>query len=313
MRRAVIYNMHAGRRGASDASVRESLEELQRLDTYAFWETAGPHDARRLGRRAAQEKMDRVIVAGGDGTVGQVVHGIVEAGGETAVGILPIGTGNDLARSLGLAALPLPDLVKRAHEGRPVPIDVVKFERSGEAAYFVNAASGGFGGRVAADVRPHDKERWGGYAYWLTAVAQLVRLEAFDARIVVDGTAHKHTIYGVEIANGCYVGGGFCVAPGAVLDDGLINVTVIPQMARGELLLAGLAFAMSRDLDRSHLHAYQGKRIEVITQPQMLYSIDGEPKEAATGRFEVLEKKLRVIAGPAPKLSSQGVPGEAGP
>ena len=119
MRRAVIYNTRAGRLGASDASVRESLKALLDPDTYDFWETAGPADARNLGARAVREGMDRVIVAGGDGTIGQVVHGIVEADGELAVGIVPVGTGNDLARSLGLAGQPYSDLITLADKGQP--------------------------------------------------------------------------------------------------------------------------------------------------------------------------------------------------
>jgi len=85
-------------------------------------------------------------------------------------------------------------------------------------------ANGGFGGRVAADLRVDDKQRWGAMAYWMTSVLELTQLTPFDLEIVLDGQRHAcGEALGLAIANGRFVGGGFPIAPNATLDDGLLD------------------------------------------------------------------------------------------
>ena len=142
-----------------------SLEHVRRL------ETEGPGHARDLARAAA-DRGDRLVVAGGDGTVHEVVNGMLESERRDSVlALLPLGTGNDLARGLGIpldveAALPI------ASRGAGLPLDVLRATLDGAVRHAVNALTGGFSGR-AAEAGAQAKERWGPLAYARGAVEVL--------------------------------------------------------------------------------------------------------------------------------------------
>lgn len=260
----------------------------------------------QLVRQTVEEGFDRLIVAGGDGTLSQVTNALAPdfAGAELAV--LPLGTGNDLARALGIPLDDLESAGRIALGGRARPIDVVRVHAaSNEATYFLNVASGGFGGKVASDIQPGDKNRWGPFAYWLTAATELAALETYRVRAELDEITLELDLYGLGIANGRYVGGGFPIAPLAILDDGLLDVTTIPAIPTSELLLAGLNFTLGGKLSDGLVGSYRTKILTVHATPQMPFSVDGEPLRAIHGRFEVVSRALMIVPGQRPEALSR--------
>lgn len=297
MKTRMIYNAHSG--------MADHIKDfLALLDTDRRCELCAarhPEDVRRIAREAADDGIDRLIVAGGDGTIHQAVNGLAPEFGTIELAILPFGTGNDLARSLGLLAEDMALLSQRIFEAPSHAIDVGRISSGGSQLHFINVANGGIGGRVAIDIAQEDKRRWGAMAYWLSSVTRLIDMQVFDIELQIDDSHIViESAYGVAVANGRFVGGGFAIAPTARLDDGLLDITVIPAMPTVELMAAGLNFTLGRNTPADPIRSYYGRRIDIRAIPDMPFSIDGEAVQRLESTFEVLPQALRVVAGLSP-------------
>ena len=241
----------------------------------------------------------RVIVAGGDGTVHRLINCVTPRVGPIEMAIIPLGTGNDLARSLGL---PLDDddyAIRLALTGAAQPIDVVRVD-DGSVSYFVNGATAGFGGQVAVDTTPEVKATWGPFAYWMTAISELAQLTEYDVQLHFDHHRIRTKTYGLAVANGRYVGGGFPIAPFAWVDDGLLDVTLIPVLPPLELLAAGLNYILGELTGGGRLKTFRSRSVRIVSRPDMMYSMDGDPVREVDARFEVLPSALNMVPGPFP-------------
>ncbi|MCA9122053.1 MAG: diacylglycerol kinase family lipid kinase [Planctomycetaceae bacterium] len=248
-------------------------------------------------RRAVNEGFERIIVAGGDGTLNRVVNGIGADLAQVECGLIPLGTGNDFARSLSLPLDDLQSAVAIALGDRVVPVDLIQVTDK-RTYYAVNAVSGGMAGKVAADVLDTDKAKWGAFAYWITAFSELIDMTASSLHIDIDDRSCDLQVYGVIIANGRYVGGGFPIAPSATLMDGKLAVVVVPVLPALELMSAGLNYALGIGQPES-IKMFEAKRVHVSTTPELHFSIDGEPTRELEATFEVVPRAIRVAVGPA--------------
>ncbi len=298
MNRLVIFNARA--RGAGDPqTLRRSFAREHDCE---FCATTDGTDVKHQVQTAIERGTERIIVAGGDGSVSRVVDALANDFSQVDLAILPLGTGNDLARSLGIPIGNLDAACELALSKPSVPIDVVRVF-DGTATFLINAASAGFGGQVAANIADIDKARWGAFAYWMRAVGELVNLPQFDIHLDLDNWSFDTRAYGLTIANGRFLGGGFPIAREAFVDDGMFDVTVIPVLPTLELLAAGLNYMVGVSSGGDRLLNYRAKRVHVTSKPEMLFSIDGDPIREVDTTFEVLPKALRVVAGPhAPAL-----------
>ena len=161
---------------------------------------------------------------------------------------------------------------------------------------------------MATDVQTADKQRWGAFAYWLTAVTHLARMDEFDVVLTLDGRRERHRAYGIGIGNGRFVGGGFPIAPHALLNDGKLDVTVIPVLPTLELLAAGFNFALSAGHRDDRLATYQAERLDVFAEPDMYFSVDGEPVRAISAGFRVLPRAVRMVVGDDAALVQRAPP-----
>lgn len=290
MRTSTIVNKRSG------GWVRHEplLTKLARQSDSPIRYAGGDRPVRELIREAIDQGCQRLIVAGGDGSVSRIVNAMAPRFGEIELAILPVGTGNDLARSLGVFGESLEVAWRHAVEGKAAPIDVVRIS-NGSNAYFVNAATGGFGGKVSTDVHSDDKQMWGAIAYWMTAFYKLGELVPFHVRLETDQETIAATLFGLAIANGRYVGGGFPAAPLAFLNDGLLDVTTVPVLPPLELLAAGVDFALGRHQDSSPAKTFQTSRLHLHSEPDMPISVDGEPTRAIDATFEVLPRVLPIV------------------
>ena len=192
--------------------------------------TTGPRHAEALARELARSA-DRVCAVGGDGTVHEVAAGL--AGGAVPLGIVPFGTGNDLATTLGIPST-LEDAVALCASGAARPIDVLRLawtDADGQAGerLAVNAVGAGFDAASAA-AAPRYK-RLGGVAAYVVAVLQTLgdwRRPDRGVRVDVDGAlAYEGPLFLLSVGNGPCVGGGFRLTPGAAVDDGRLDVCVV--------------------------------------------------------------------------------------
>lgn len=291
----IILNASAG----AALGMQDQIRRLAKRMRCGLRLTKAPGDAKRQARKALESGAERIIVAGGDGTLSQVINGLAPDFAQVELAVVPLGTGNDFARSLDIPTGSIETTMSLATTGVAQPIDLVRLE-DGVTSYLVNAAMGGFCGKVAADLDRADKVRWGAFAYWITAIRELASLQELQIELNLDGQTQPWDVYGLAIANGRYVGGGFPIAPTAFLNDGLLEVTLMRVLPATELMAAGLDYMLGIANETNRVPTLRGRRLSFTAKSEIPFSIDGEPKQEAAVTFEVLPRVLRVVTGHAP-------------
>ena len=287
----VILNPTAGKARDLD----DLVARLARLPDAEIRLTNKPGSAARFAKTALRNGRDLIIAAGGDGTLNEVINGIGENLGQASVGLIPLGTGNDFARTIGVPsdAETAIDLILA---GETRAVDLVRVT-SDEVRYFVNVSAGGFSGLVDEKLTPEIKKTWGPLAYLRSAAAALPELRAYRTTLAFDNDESLTLeLYNVVVANGRYVGGGTSIAPDAVLDDGLLDVVLIPKRSAAELALLAAQIAMGAHLSSESVLFRRASKLTVNSKPGMWFNVDGELVGNEPARFEILPRALRFIA-----------------
>src|SRR5438309_6928601 len=220
MRTCIILNPIAGGLKSIDAI----QDRLRGLKAERFCISKQPGDAEKFANDASD--FDLMVSAGGDGTLNEVVNGIARENCNAALGVLPLGTGNDFARTLGVP-IKLDTAIEQIMAGKTRAIDLVRVT-SDCIRYFVNVSSGGFSGVVDEKLTPEMKRAWGPLAYLRSAAAAFSELRGYTTKVALDdGQAFELDLYNVIVANGRYVAGGIPIAPEADHVDGLLDIVLI--------------------------------------------------------------------------------------
>ena len=286
-------------KSAGDQAVREAVTALReqgvRLDVRVTWEGG---DAERYVAEAIADGVDVVIAGGGDGTLSEVAttlaHRDESAEALPALALLPLGTANDFASACGIPADPEAAL-RLLRDAAAVPMDLLKLDANGQAHWAANLASGGFGTEVTTETHEGLKKLLGGLAYVVTGLSKLGRIEPQRARLRGPGFAWEGEFIALGIGNGRQAGGGQALCPEALIDDGLLDVTVVPPL-QGELLASvGTALAAGKDaaLDGVAVRR-QLSWIEIEAPQTLTLNLDGEPVQAMAFRIQCMPKRLRM-------------------
>lgn len=161
----------------SVTDVEQTLSTLKALHPVGLTETRKAGDAEKLSRAAMRCGWHYIVIAGGDGTLNEVVNGVARANRAARIGVMPLGTGNDFARTLGLPVL-IEENLEILGAGKTRAIDIVRVHRR-RVRYFVNVAAGGFSAIVRRQITPEIKKSWGPLAYIRGAAAALPKLHAY--------------------------------------------------------------------------------------------------------------------------------------
>jgi diacylglycerol kinase (ATP) len=291
----VICNPTSGGGAYDPDEIHEVLEGME-LD---WIETKGAEDA----IYAAQDwQVGLLIVAGGDGTVNDVVNGLGRAGfpKDVTLGILPAGTGNDLAATLCIPEdTELAEDVIRQNRERRLDVARVRSEGIGER-YFINVATGGLGAEISDANDEELKKRWGKLSYLRASLEVARNFDVRELSLYLDGEERRVDAVNIAVGNCRYTGGGWPATPKANPEDGLLDVVVIETLGAGELFdLAPAVLAESTYLDKEGVLFVRAKEIRVETQPPGLeFTADGEIIGNEPARFSVLPKALKVVVGP---------------
>ena len=212
------------------------VREIERVFNTAGWQvetlaTGGPGDARQLAEYGVQQQMDIVAVLGGDGTIMQAAAGMVATG--VSLGILPGGTGNQLAGNLRMSFNPV-RAAKSLISGTPRAFDLGRIERADGAHFFAVAAGAGLDARVMADTLPPQKRKWGQLAYIATTLRLLNEAPNIPFRITADGVVHEFDGCMAMIANcGEIIPPLLKLGQGITPYDGLLDVIVVKANSLG--------------------------------------------------------------------------------
>lgn len=298
----VILNPIAGR--GYGARAEHEIRRLLKAEGADFdlVLTDGLWHAARLAEQAVKDGFEIVVAAGGDGTVHEVVNGLMAAADEIGADVagtlstIPVGSGSDFACNVGMPA-DLPDACHNLVHGKPRIVDVGRVAADDQPPrYFDNTINVGFGGTVTAEAR---KVKWvRGMALYLPVVLKTILL-ARSPRMVIeydDQRIEMPTLM-VCVGNGAREGGGFFCTPDAQLDDGFLDLCIAESV--GKLTQLSL---VPRFMDGSHKNHWavtmaRTQRVVITSPDNLIAHVDGEMlcTEAHRLEFEILPQRLRVI------------------
>jgi YegS/Rv2252/BmrU family lipid kinase len=266
--------------------------------------TARPGEATAIARRAVREGRALVVAAGGDGTLNEVVNGFFEGRerlqSATRLGLLPMGTGGDFRRTLGLsrdvgeaANVLASGRVRRLDAGR---VTCVGADGETVVRHFVNIADAGIGGDVADMVNRGFKVINGEVTFSVAAAVTLLRWRNRPMRVKIDGEERDLVAQQVVVANCRYYGGGMQVAPVARPDDGLLDLVIVGDVGRAESVRLMSKVRRGAHLAHPKLEHHLVRRVEVSSPLRVGVDADGERPGSLPAVFEVLPGALEVVA-----------------
>lgn len=244
-------------------------------------------DAERLVEEGLAAGYRTLIAGGGDGTLRDVVEALVKARSEASLALLPLGTANDFAHAAGIALAPAAALALL--EVEPVSVDV---GMAGERA-FLNMATGGFGSNVTANTSEELKKVLGGAAYLLTGLSRFSEVRAATGRFHGPDFDWQGEFLALGIGNGRQAGGGHVLCPQARVDDGLLDVCIVPAAQDVVTTLGTLLSGGMRGLQSVAINA-RLPWVEVEASEGLDLNLDGEPMTSERLRFDAVPAALRL-------------------
>ncbi|MDO3386320.1 lipid kinase [Gilvimarinus sp. SDUM040013] len=296
--KALLVINPKSRQGA-EAQLDDGLARLSEAGiTVERLASKGPDESRQAVRDRKDE-LDLVIVGGGDGTISSMAGVLYEC--DLPLAVLPLGTANDLARSLGLSG----DLneafeVIIAGERQCIDLGVVNEH------YFFNVAHLGLGVKVSEELTDEVKKYWGVLSYLKAFFAALTRVKQLKANMSVDGVHYRLRSIQMAIGNGRYYGGGNVVDEKTRIDDGKLSLYSLRPQTVWELLTLAPLLRDGRQHDNKRVFNAQAERIDITTgRKTMKIHADGEPVTQTPAHFSVIRQAIEVLA---PALADNEIP-----
>lgn len=296
----VIVNPVAGAR-----STRRKWPLISRLLervglSFDFDYTEGVGHAMELARIAASDGYRYLVAVGGDGTVNEVANGILHStnASTTALGVVSTGTGSDFARSAGLArdyaaACSRLTSLKRL----TIDVGVVEYQRDGKTQerFFINSAGAGFDAAVVRETERLPKFFGGTIPYLMGMLRTLVSYRNKPVTLKIGEEAESQRVLTVSVANGNYMGGGMRIAPDAVLDDRLLDVVVIGDMGKLEILKEFPTIYKGTHVNHPKVSVRKTAEVTIESAKPMLVYADGEMLGECPATFKVLPGALSLV------------------
>ncbi|HEY7772600.1 MAG TPA: lipid kinase [Marinagarivorans sp.] len=234
------------------------------------------------------KKVDLVVLAGGDGTISSVAKCLYET--KSPFAILPLGTANDLARSLDLPAS-IDSAFNAILHGKLKQIDLGWVN----GHYFFNVANIGLGVDITYELTPEVKKYWGVFSYLKALFSALVRAKRFRVKVKVDGKEYKLRSMHLGVGNGRYYGGGNVIDEDCLIDNGLLSIYSLKPQTVWDLLVHAPLLRYGQHKSNPRTFIRRGKRIEVLTQGSKEIHADGEFVSHTPATFKVIPKALSVV------------------
>ncbi len=287
----VVNGKHTGDRG-----LREAVDELRRdgaeVTVRVTWESG---DAGRWAEDGARAGADVVVACGGDGTVGEVVRGVLAVSADTpAVAMVPLGTANDFATAAGVTPGDPRAALRLARDGRASRVDLGRLDDT----LFVNGVTVGFAATITPEASDASKKVLGGLAYYLQSLLRVGDLSPTPVRLRTQDLQHDGDVWSVVVANGRLIGPGVEVAPAALLDDGALDILIVPADEPGSLRRAAAelaGFGSDAAPDPVVRARVRWVELESPTGSDLEVTVDGEPSRSAGGRIEAVPAALPMV------------------
>ncbi|MFO7173303.1 MAG: diacylglycerol kinase family lipid kinase [Bacillota bacterium] len=292
MRLFFVVNPTAGH-GRTLQVWRRLEPHLAQWGEYDVGFTTAPRHGEALAREAARAGFDRVVAMGGDGTLNEVVNGLI--GERAALGIIPSGTGNDFVRSLGVPRDPL--AAARIAFTAPVrPVDVGLHLETGR--HFINIAGIGFDAEVAEEVNTRRilKAIPGTFPSLVAALITLIRYRNPEMTIRLDGKEVRRRVLLMAVGNARYYGGGMQILPQATVDDGYFTVLIAGDVGKAELLEVLPKLYTGRHVDHPKAEFLLAREVHVAAGEPVALHLDGDVVGHLPATFRLLPRAIQVVA-----------------
>lgn len=300
---AIILNPHA--KGGKAAKIAKKL--FERLDamqiTFAIYETKGPGGGEDCARQCIDDGYSHILVAGGDGSVYDVLNGMLSHPAYTAntykLAVFPIGTGNDFARITKAPSDPLyfAELLGKMNFRR---FDVGQIIRENQPLrYFINVAGLGFDAQVAAYANDLKKKGYSGLTTYVFAlISTLFRYQEADCTIRIDDAeAIRMPLFTVLAGNGTHAGNGMRLAPDADPTDGYFHITCVGKIARLKVVFNVHRIFGGTFKHFKEVHIYKARRLKIIPHNKVAIQADGELLETGAVEFQILPAAVQIMVG----------------
>ena len=282
----IVANPTAGY--GKGASCIEQLGMLPRARDIEVIPTTHPGHAGQIARACADAGELRLGVMGGDGTIHEVAGSL--AGSATELVIISVGTGNDVARSLGLPCNDLEASLRVLEHGRPKPVDL----GCAEGHYFISVMGVGFPALVAAQSH---QLKWlpGSLAFPVAVYKAMWRMRLFPVEIVLDDQEVRVDCTSIMVLNTAFTGGGLKMAPDARVDDGLFDVVVIDSIGKVSLMVNFPRVYSGTHLEHPRFTLYRSSTIQIRTRAPVEKMFDGDSCGATPVSAHVVPGALRIL------------------
>lgn len=275
-------------KSADNLPLRDVITELRdegvEIHVRVTWEKG---DAQRYVDEARQLGVATVIAGGGDGTINEVSTALIQSQGGNipALGILPLGTANDFATSVGIPDA-LDKALKLAIAGNATDIDMVQVN---DKTCFINMATGGFGTRITTETPEKLKAALGGVSYFIHGLMRMDTLKPDICDIRGEDFHWQGKALVIGIGNGRQAGGGQQLCPTALINDGLLQLRIFT----GEELLPGLLSALTQSEDNPNIIEGASSWFDIRAPHEITFNLDGEPLSGQEFHIEILPAALR--------------------
>lgn len=299
----VVNPVSAGKKTVKEWPVFERLLKEKGLK-FDWAYTEYPEHATGITREVLKSGYELVVSVGGDGTMNEVVNGFFEMDNpinpNARLAVFSRGTGCDFIKSFGIKK-GFDDFVKLLEQNQIQKLDVGKVafhKETGEevAKYFLNIADVGIGGETTRRVNKTKKHLKGFVAFLIGAVLTILKYKNKDFTIEVDGKLVKSgRMNSVIVANAKYFGGGMFISPKSEANDGLLDIIVLGNLSKFELIRDLHLIYNGRHLTHPKVTCFKGKQIKISCEPSGLLEIDGEQPGITPAQFEVIAKAINVM------------------
>ena len=271
---------------------------------FDFQLTTGPNQGTCIAKNAIRRGYKKIVAVGGDGTVNEVINGFFERGEiinpKAALGVISRGTGCDLIRTLGIPKH-YQGAIETLKEGNTKKIDLIKVkylddEFECHRRYCINISDIGLGGYVAQRVNHTSKSGGGLWSYLRGTVLSILMYRNNKGTILIDGEqVHDGKFSIVAAANGKYFGGGMKLVPQAEIDDGFLNILMLVNMGKIELLYNLAKVYKGTHMGHPKVKHFKAKQLVVRSDEKLPLEIDGENPGFGPVRYDIVEKVINII------------------
>ncbi len=300
-----IVNPNAGNgKGGKDWGRIASLFGKENIALVSNFTTDKGH-AIELARNAVHNGFRRIISVGGDGTLNEVINGIFTqedcSTKDITVGMIPVGTGNDWGRMFGIPLVyeGAVDII-RENQVMLHDIGVVNYYNGDqqEVRYFINIAGLGFEALVVKKTnKQKEKGRSSQAIYFYNLLSSLITFRKLQCDVIVEGKSYTNNIFSINVGNGRYCGGGMRQTPDALPDDGLLDITVIKDFGKFEVIKNLKILYDGTIMSHPKIDGYRTDKLRVESETLIYLEADGESLGHTPAEFTIIPSAVNIVYG----------------